>query len=141
MANWRRLTISPPLTETEFAGFWDATPDLEIDRDSTGVITVAHKRKGRGNYGDWLLSPRGTVNSDINLDDDERLSIGAEVHHIAQDNENLQALEAQEGRLIREQETSECTSTRAVQAGGARRQNTSRRSLGSPSSNRQRVVG
>jgi hypothetical protein len=105
MANMRRLTFNPPLTEAEFTEFCAANSGLKIDREPSGVIIV--KRKGRGNYSDWLLSPPGTISSDSNLDNDERLSVGVDVHHIAQDNENLQALEALGGRLIRERDTSE----------------------------------
>jgi hypothetical protein len=107
MANERRLTINPPLTDAELAEFRAAYPGLRIEREPTGVIIVRRKRKGRGNYGDWLLSQRGTISSEVNLDDDERPGGGAEVHQIIRDNENLQALEALEGRLIRERETSQ----------------------------------
>ena len=107
MPNVRRLTINPPLTEAEFAGFCAANPGRKIDRDPSGVIIVRRKREGRDDYSDWLLSQRGTINAEIDLDDDERPSVGTEVHHIAQDIETLQALQALEGRLIREREASE----------------------------------
>lgn len=107
MISPRRLTINPPLTEAEFAGLSAANPDLKIDREPSGVILIRRKRKGRRNYGDWLLSQKGTASSEIDLDEAETPSIGSEVHEIAQDTEILQALEALEGRLIREQEISE----------------------------------
>jgi uncharacterized protein (DUF1778 family) len=107
MVNERRLTFNPPLTEAEFAGFCAANPGLKIDRDSNGVIIIKHKRKGRDDYSDWLLSQRGTVSSEIDLDDAETPSVGTVVHHIVQDTENLQALEALQRRLIREREASE----------------------------------
>jgi len=92
MGNVRRLTFNPPLTEAEFEGFCAANPDLEIDRDPSGVIIVRRGREGRDDYGDWLLSQRGTIGSEIDLDDDERSSAGTEVHNIVHDTENLQAL-------------------------------------------------
>ena len=84
------------------------------DRDPSGVITLTRKRKGRCNHSDWLLSLRGTISS-----------------YIAQDNDNLQALEAYEGRLIPERETAEGTSTSGTSL-GVWRQRTILRSLGLP---------
>lgn len=107
MVNERRLTFNPPLTEAEFAGFCAANPGLKIDRDPNGVIIIKHKRRGRDDYSDWLLSQRGTVGSEIDLDDAETPSVGTEMHDIAQDTETPQALEALEGRLVREREISE----------------------------------
>jgi uncharacterized protein (DUF1778 family) len=107
MANLRRLTINPPLTDAEFAGLCAANPGLKIDREPTGVIFIRRKRKERRNYGDWLLSQRGTVSSEIDLDDAETPSVGTEVHYITKDTETLRALEVLEGRLIREREISE----------------------------------
>jgi hypothetical protein len=52
MANLRRLTINPPLTDAEFAGLCAANPGLKIDREPIGVILIRRKRKGRRNYGD-----------------------------------------------------------------------------------------
>ena len=106
MANVRRLTFNPPLTEAEFAEFCAAHPGLKLDRDPSGVIIVRRKRKVRDNDSDWLLSKRGVISSEVALNDKGRPSIGTEVHHIAEDLENLQALEALEGRLIRDRETS-----------------------------------
>lgn len=100
MANLRRLTINPPLTDAEFAGLCAANPGLKINREPSGVIILRRKRRGRDDCSDWLLS-------EINLDDDERPSLGTEGRDIAQDTETLQALEALEGRLIREREISE----------------------------------
>jgi len=51
MANVRKLTINPLLTDTEFAGFCGANHGLNIDRDSSGVIIVMRKREGRDDYG------------------------------------------------------------------------------------------
>jgi hypothetical protein len=62
------------------------------------------KRKCCDEYVDWLLSQRGRVSSDIDLDDD-RPAIGTEIHHIAQDAENLNACETRRDPLIREQES------------------------------------
>jgi hypothetical protein len=107
MANLRRLTINPPLTDAEFAGLCAANPGLKIDREPSGVILIRRKRKGRRNYGDWLPSQRVTVGSEIDLDDAETLSVESKGHHNAEDTENLQALEALEGRLIRERDISE----------------------------------
>ena len=106
MAKGRRLTINPPLTVAEFSGFCAANPGLQIDRDPSGVIIVKRKRERRDDDSDSLESQRGTIRAEIDLGDDERQSVSAEVHAIAQDTETLQALEALEGRLIRERETS-----------------------------------
>jgi len=106
MANKRRLTINPPLTEAEFASFHAANPGLKIDRDPSGDIIIRRKNKGRDDYVDWLLSQQGTISSDIDLDQD-RPSIGTENHGIAQDVEKLQALKALRDRLIRLRETSD----------------------------------
>jgi hypothetical protein len=92
MGNARRLTFNPPLTEAEFEGFCAANPGLEIDRDPSGVIVVRRRREGRDDYGDWLLSQRGTISSEIDLDDDERSSVRTKVHNIVQHMENLQEL-------------------------------------------------
>ena len=113
MTDRRRMTINPPLTEAEFARFCAANPALEIDRDPTGVIVMSSKRKCRDESIDWLLSQRETVSSDIDLDDDGRPGIGTEIHRIAQDRENLQALEALRDRFIRLRETSEGARGRA----------------------------
>jgi len=67
----RRLIFNPPLNEAEFAGFCAANPGLKIDRDPSGVIIVSRKSEGRDDYGDWLLSQRGTISAEIDLDDDE----------------------------------------------------------------------
>ena len=106
MTDRRRMTIIPPLTEAEFVRFCAANPELEIDRDRSGVIVMSRKRKCRDDYGDWLLSQRGTISSDTDLDDDSP-RIGAEIHRTSQDTQNLQALEALRDRLIRERESSE----------------------------------
>jgi hypothetical protein len=58
------------LTEAEFAGFCAANPGLKIDRDPGGVIIVRRKLEGRDDYCNWLLSQRGTISSEIDLDDD-----------------------------------------------------------------------
>jgi len=47
MADRRRLTIDPPLTEAEFARFCAANPGLDIDLDPSGVIVMSPKRKCR----------------------------------------------------------------------------------------------
>lgn len=107
MANVRRMTINPPLTEAEFAAFRAAYPAMKIDREPSGVITVQRNDKGRDDYGGWLLSQRGTISSETTLDVNERRSIESEVNHSVQDYENLQALEALEGRLVQEREASE----------------------------------
>jgi hypothetical protein len=99
MANLRRLTFNPPLTEVEFAGFCAANPRLKIDRDPSGVIIVRSKRKQSVQRIDWVLCG-------LDLRDNKRPSVGAEVLHVTEDTETLQALEALEGRLSRERETS-----------------------------------
>ena|ERR1700694_1940852 len=80
MAIVRRLTINPPLTEAEFAWFCAANPSLKIDRDPSGVIIVRDRREDRDDHSVWLLSQRGTITSEIDLDDDERSSVGTDVH-------------------------------------------------------------
>ena len=107
MANERRLTFNPSLTEAEFTRFCAANPDLRIAQDPSGVITVKRQCKGRDDCGDWQLSQRETVSSEIDLQDDEALSVRREVHPNAEDIDNLQALQALQGWLIRERETSE----------------------------------
>jgi hypothetical protein len=98
MTDRRRMTINPPLTEAEFARFCAVNPDLEIDRDPSGVIVMSRKRKCRDDYGDWLLSQRGTISSDTDLDDDSP-RVGTEIPRIAEDTENLQELDALRDRL------------------------------------------
>lgn len=91
----------PSLTEVEFARVRAAHPDLEINRDPSGIIVMSRKQKGGDDYVDWLLSQRGTVNPKIDLNDDN-LRVGTESHRGAQDTENLPALKALRDRLIRE---------------------------------------
>ena len=104
MSDKRRT--DPSLTETELARVRAAYPDLEINRDPSGIIVMSRKQTGGDNYGDWLLSQRGTVSREIDLEGD-RPRIETEMHRGAQDSEILQALEALRDRLIRERETSE----------------------------------
>lgn len=99
MANLRRLTVNPPLTKAEFAGFCATNPGLKIDREPSGVIIVRPKRKRSDAPSNWVLSG-------IELGD-KKPSVGTEVLHVSEDTETLQALEALEGRLLRERETSE----------------------------------
>lgn len=114
MANERILTFNPPLTQAEFALFCAANPSLRIARDPSGLIAVKRQRTGRDDYCDWLLSQREKVSSQIDLEDDEAVSVGTEVQHNAEDIETLQALQALEGRLTRERETSECAHATAL---------------------------
>jgi hypothetical protein len=74
MTDRRTMTIHPPLAEGKFARFCAANPDLNIDRDPSGVIVMSRKRPCGDGYGEWLLAQRGTVSSDIGLDDDKRRS-------------------------------------------------------------------
>jgi hypothetical protein len=106
MADSRRLTINPPLTEAEFARFCTAYPGLKINRDPNGVIVMIPRRKCREDYVDWLLSKRGTIDSDSALGDDKPTT-GAKIDRASQDAENLQALKGLRNRLIRLRETSE----------------------------------
>jgi len=98
MANLRRLTVNPPLTEAEFAGFCGANLDLKTDCEPSGVIILRRKRKRSDEHGDWVLSG-------IDLRDNERPSAGTGVGYIAEDTENLQAIEVLDGRLFRALET------------------------------------
>jgi len=65
------MIITPPFTEAEFARFCTTNPGLAIERDPSGVIILSCKPEDRDDYGDRLLSQRGTVSSDIDLDDDK----------------------------------------------------------------------
>ena len=96
----------PSLTEAELARVRAAYPDLEITRDPSGIVIMSRKPAHGDDYGDWLLSQRGTVSREIDLEGD-RPRIETELHRGAQDTENLQALAALRDRLIRESETSE----------------------------------
>jgi hypothetical protein len=107
MSNLRRLTFNPPLAEAEFAGLCAANPGLQIDREPSGVIIVRAKRKRSEEHRDWVLSG-------IDMRHKKRPSAGTEVPHFAEDTETLQALEALEGRLFRERETSEGAHARAL---------------------------
>ena len=98
--------IDPSLTEAELARSRAAYPDLEINRDASGIIVMSRKQTGGDDYGDWLLSQRGTVNPEIDLTGDSP-RVGTESQRSTQDTENLQALEALRDRLILESETSE----------------------------------
>jgi len=100
MAKLRRLTMNPPLSEAELAGFRAANPGLKIDREPSGVIILRRKRRRSD-------EPVDCVMSGIDLRDEKRPIVGAEVSHVAEDTETLQALEALEGRLLRERETFE----------------------------------
>lgn len=100
----RRLTIDPPLTEAEFARFCGANPGLKIARGPNGLIVSNRKRKGRDGCVDSLLSQWGTVNSDIDLDDD-RVKGRTEIRRGSPDTESLEAREAQQVRLNRKRES------------------------------------
>jgi hypothetical protein len=100
----RRLIIDPPLTESEFARFCAAYPGLRIARGPNGVIVLSRKREGRDGYVDWLLSQRGTVSSDIDLDDD-RVRGRAVTRRGAPETENLEARAAKQAPLNRERES------------------------------------
>jgi len=91
MMRTRRMTIDPPLTDAEFARFCAANPGMEIDRDASGVIIMSRRLERRDDYVDWLLSQRGTVSADMNLDADMS-GVGSEMRRSAQDKENLRAL-------------------------------------------------
>jgi len=101
-----RMIINPPLTEAEFARFCAANPDLEIDRDPSGVIVMNNERKRLDNSVDWLLSHRGPLSSDTDPNGD-RPSIGVEFARIAQAKEDIQALNTLRDWLLRLQETSD----------------------------------
>lgn len=96
----------PSLTEAELARVRAAYPDLEIKRDPSGIVIISRKPARGDDYGDWLLSQRGTMRPEIDLDDDSP-RVAPENHRGARDTENLQALEALRDRLISERETSE----------------------------------
>lgn len=96
--------VDPSLTEAELARSRAAYPDLEINRDASGIIVMSRKQTGGDDYGDWLLSQRGTVSPEIDLTDDSP-RVGTESQRSTQDTENLQALEALRDRLTGERET------------------------------------
>jgi hypothetical protein len=96
----------PSLTEAELARVRAAYPGLEITRDPSGIVIMSRKPPRGDDYADWLLSQRGTVSREIDLEGD-RPRIETELHRGAQDTENLRALAALRDRLIRESETSE----------------------------------
>lgn len=96
----------PSLTEAEFARLRAAYLDFEINRDASGIIVMSRKQTVGDDYGDWLLSQRGTVSPEIDLDNGSRRA-GTEIDRGAHDKDNLQALAALRDRLIRESETSE----------------------------------
>jgi hypothetical protein len=102
MADKRRT--DPSLTEAEFARLRAAYPDLEINRDASGIIVMSRKQTGGDDYGDWLLSQRGTVSSDIDLDA-AMSGAGTEIDRCAQDKDNLRAFGALRDRLTGERET------------------------------------
>jgi hypothetical protein len=56
MANERRVTFNPALTEAEFAEFCVANPGLRIARFPSSVIIARRKRKDRDDHSNWLLS-------------------------------------------------------------------------------------
>lgn len=107
MANLRRLTVNPPLTKAEFAGFCATNPGLKIDREPSGVVIVRRKRNRSDEHSDWVLSG-------IELRDNKRPILETGVGYIAEDTETLQALEALEGRLFRERESSEAAHASAI---------------------------
>jgi hypothetical protein len=96
----------PSLTDAELARVRAAYPDLEINRDPSGIVIMSRKSARGDDYADWLLSQRGTISREIDLEDD-RPKIETDTHRGAQDSEILQALEGLRDRLVREQETSE----------------------------------
>jgi len=58
---------------------------------------MSRKREGGDDYADWLLSQRGTVSRDIDLDADMS-GIRIEILRGAQDTENLQASDTKRSR-------------------------------------------
>jgi len=102
MTDTRRA--DPSLTEAELARVRAAYPDLEITRDPSGIVIMSRKPARGDDYSDWLLTQRGTVSSDIDLDADVS-GTGTEIDRCAQDKESLRAFEALRDRLTGERET------------------------------------
>ena len=96
----------PSLSEAELARVRTAYPDLEINRDPSGIVIMSRRSARGDDYADWLLSQRGAISREIDLEGD-RPRIETDTHRGAQDSEILQALEALRDRLAREQKTSE----------------------------------
>ena len=68
-AKLRRLTMNPPLSEAELAGFRAANPGLKIDREPSGVIIFRRKRRRSD-------EPVDCVMSGIDLRDEKRPTVG-----------------------------------------------------------------
>jgi hypothetical protein len=85
----------PSLNEVDLARVRAAYPAMEINRDPSGIIVMSRKPARGDDYADWLLSQRGTVSREIDLEGD-RPRIETKMHRGAQDSEILQALEALE---------------------------------------------
>ena len=58
----------PSLTEAKLARVRAAYPDLEISRDPSGIIVMNRKPARADGYADWLLSRRGPISPDIDLE-------------------------------------------------------------------------
>lgn len=101
-----RRKTDPSLTEAELARVCAAYPELKIARDPSGIIVVSRKPACDDNFANWLLSRRGSVSTEIDLENDGP-RVGSVSRRSAQDTGNLQALEALRDRLARERETSE----------------------------------
>ncbi len=66
---------------------------------------MSRKSKCRDEYVAWLLSQRGTVSPDIDLDDD-RVEINIDVQQLTENADNREAQERLQHPLIREREAS-----------------------------------